>query len=126
MTEAVRMCVKMRGGGKTFPVLYCSKTGGNKHTYRLQLRTASVCWKLASGIQHKDTEKEEKNTEGQCNLSCEHLHKITQAYVHSHNITLGQSDQALGALRRSKLFYPVVNVHILMTIISNLPKSISL
>lgn len=34
----VCLCVKVRGGGgKTFPVLYCPKTGGNKHTYRLRL-----------------------------------------------------------------------------------------
>lgn len=37
MCMCVSVCMKVRGGGKTFPVLYCPKTGGNKHTYRLRL-----------------------------------------------------------------------------------------
>lgn len=54
MCMSVRLWVKVRGGGKTFPVLYCPKTGGNKHTHRLRLHSAGVREALASGIQRQD------------------------------------------------------------------------
>lgn len=56
----VCVCVKVRGGGKTFPVLHSPKTGGNKHTHRLQLCSAGVREVLASGDQHRHIKNVQK------------------------------------------------------------------
>lgn len=79
----VCLCVKVRGVRKTFPVLYCPKTGGNKHLQAPALDCECVwgvgIWHPAPG--HKKCRKGRLNLSAALTHIQTHMGMCTQPYL---------------------------------------------